>query len=249
METLLHRIKAHLYDNPLTKDDPNDFVARVNAERSLSVKEICAMATARGGADISAAAMEHAANLFLQEMGYQLCDGYSVNTGWFTAGVHIRGRFDNPRAHFDPAKHTLLFEFNQGALLRKELPLIKVDIEGVAESGIVILQVEDVRSGSVNDLLSPGRNLRITGNKIKIVGEAFEIGVFFTTTDNTQCFKVEENDIVVNNPSELIVVTPPALPPNTYYMTVTTLFNPGHILKTPRTGKFDKTLTVPAFNS
>jgi hypothetical protein len=33
MATILHRIKAFLYNNPLT-DDPNDYVARVSSERS-----------------------------------------------------------------------------------------------------------------------------------------------------------------------------------------------------------------------
>jgi hypothetical protein len=35
---ILHKIRASLYDNPLTKDNPNDLVARV-AERSLSINE------------------------------------------------------------------------------------------------------------------------------------------------------------------------------------------------------------------
>ncbi|MDR3329294.1 MAG: hypothetical protein LBS63_04205, partial [Prevotellaceae bacterium] len=68
----LHTIKAHLYENALTAD-PNDYVARVCSERSLGVKDICESAVARGGADVSSAAMEHAVSLFLKEMGYRLC--------------------------------------------------------------------------------------------------------------------------------------------------------------------------------
>jgi hypothetical protein len=72
MENPLHRIKAYLYDNPLTKDDVNDYVARVSSEYSLNVKQITAAAAIRGGSDVSAAAMEHAVDLFLKEMAYQL---------------------------------------------------------------------------------------------------------------------------------------------------------------------------------
>ena len=36
----MHKIKAGLYDNALT-ENPNDFIARVLSERSLSVKDIC----------------------------------------------------------------------------------------------------------------------------------------------------------------------------------------------------------------
>ncbi|WP_312903288.1 DNA-binding domain-containing protein [Chryseobacterium taichungense] len=82
--SILHKIKAYLYDNTLTKDNPNDFIARTASERSLSVKQICEAATSRGGANVSASAMEHATGLFLKEMAYQLCDGFSVNSGYFT---------------------------------------------------------------------------------------------------------------------------------------------------------------------
>ncbi|MDR0667476.1 MAG: hypothetical protein LBF90_02520, partial [Prevotellaceae bacterium] len=161
MSTILHRIKAYLYENLLTKENPHDYMARVVSERSLSVQDICITATTRGNADISAAAMEHAVNLFLKEMGYQLCDGFAVNTGWFTAAVHIRGVFDAPDEAYDPDKHTLLFELHQGSLLRKELQSVDVQIQGVAPVVFGISRVIDVKTGSVNDLLTPNRNLRI----------------------------------------------------------------------------------------
>jgi len=46
MTTILHKIKAYLYDNVLTKDNPNDFTARTVSERSLSVEDICNAAAA-----------------------------------------------------------------------------------------------------------------------------------------------------------------------------------------------------------
>ena len=48
----LHKIKAQLHDNVLT-EDPNDFVTRVVAEKSLSIDDICQSAANRGGADIN----------------------------------------------------------------------------------------------------------------------------------------------------------------------------------------------------
>ena len=38
--TVLHTIKAWLYENMLT-EDANDYSARVSAERALSVQNIC----------------------------------------------------------------------------------------------------------------------------------------------------------------------------------------------------------------
>ncbi|MDR2627635.1 MAG: hypothetical protein LBC40_06350, partial [Dysgonamonadaceae bacterium] len=58
ISSILHRIKAFLYDNVLTKDKTHDYIARVSSERSLNVREICESAVARGGADVSVATME-----------------------------------------------------------------------------------------------------------------------------------------------------------------------------------------------
>ncbi|MDR1197639.1 MAG: DUF4469 domain-containing protein [Prevotellaceae bacterium] len=243
MATTLHKIRAYLYDNALTKDNPNDFIARVNSERSLSVSDICKSAAARGGADISAASMEHAVNLWLREMGYRLCDGFSVNTGWFTAGAHIKGVFDSPSETFNPEKHTVLFEFHQGSLLRRELEMVTVEILGAAETGIVIAQVTDVKTGSVNDIITPDRNLRISGHKLKIAGNDEACGVYFINQSTHECTKVDASDIVTNNPSELIIVIP-ALTAGTYRLEITTRYSVGKLLNEPRTVTFDRILTV-----
>lgn len=240
---ILHKIKAYLYDNQLTKDNPNDFIARTVSERSLSVKQICESAVNRGGADISASAMEHATELFLKEMAYQLCDGFSVNTGYFTANTQIRGVFDSPSETFNSEKHSILFQFNQGEKLRAEIPNIEINILGVADASSAILQVTDVKSGNINDLLTPGRNLKISGTKIKVGGDNPENGIYFVSTDTNTRTKVEETDVVVNNPSELIVIIP-TLPAGTYKLEIVTQQSGSTLLKEPRTAAFEKVLTV-----
>jgi hypothetical protein len=244
---VLHTIKAWLYENLLT-DDQNDYAARVSAERTLSVRDVCESAVARGGADINAAAMEHAVELFHKEMGYRLCDGFSVNTGWYNAGVHVKGVFDSPTDVFDPARHTVATEFHQGAELRKELSAVTVSILGKAETSFFIAQVTDMRTGSVNDLLTPGRNAKIAGGKLKIAGtvEKEEVcGVYFVNADTAERVKVETADVVENKNAHLLVVVP-ALAAGTYHLEVTTQFmgGGGALLKEPRTAALDKPLTV-----
>jgi hypothetical protein len=240
---ILHKVKAQLYDIALT-EDPNDYIARVSAERSLSVKDICTNAVARGGADVPVATMEHSVNLFLTEMGYDLCDGYSVNTGWFTATPHIKGVFHSPSERFDSSKHSFLFELQPGIELRKEGKQVSVEILGVAETGLTIAQVTDVKTGSVNDTITPNRNLRIAGRKLKIAGESATNGVTFVNQDTAARTKVDATDIVVNNPSELIVVVP-ELEKGTYLLEVASQFcGSSNLLKEPSITTYDKTLTV-----
>ena len=243
MSKTRHTIKAYLYDNLLTPD-PNDFTARVSSERSLSVADICHSAATRGGADVSDAAMSHAVELFLKEMAYRLCDGFAVNTGYFTAMPVVRGVFLNPNETFDPQRHTLQFQFTQGELMRREIEDVEVKIMGVAEPGLYIGQVEDMKSRTVNEVLTPGFNLRVTGTKLRVVGDKPGVGIFFRETATNTATKVDEGDIVVNNPSELMIIIP-ALPAGTYQLEVTTQYSMGkQWLKEPRTSVFEKTLTV-----
>lgn len=243
MSKTRHTIKAYLYDNLLTPD-PNDFVARVSSERSLSVADICHSAATRGGADVSDAAMNHAVELFLKEMAYRLCDGFAVNTGYFTAVPVVRGVFLNPNETFDPQRHTLQFQFTQGELMRREIEDVEVKIMGVAETGLYIGQVEDMKSRTVNEVLTPGFNLRVTGTKLRVVGDKPGVGIFFRETATNTATKVDEGDIVVNNPSELMIIIP-ALPAGTYQLEVTTQYSTGNkLLKEVRSAVFDRPLTV-----
>ena len=243
MSKTRHTIKAYLYDNLLTPD-PNDFTARVSSERSLSVADICHSAATRGGADVSDAAMSHAVELFLKEMAYRLCDGFAVNTGYFTAVPVVRGVFLNPNETFDPQRHTLQFQFTQGELMRREIEDVEVKIMGVAETGLYIGQVEDMKSRTVNEVLTPGFNLRVTGTKLRVVGDKPGVGIFFRETATNTATKVDEGDIVINNPSELMIIIP-ALPAGTYQLEITTQFSTNkQWLKEPRTSVFEKPLTV-----
>jgi hypothetical protein len=241
---VMHKIKAHLYDNALT-ENPNDFVARVFSEKSLSVADVCESAVKRGGADISADAMRHAVGLYLKEMGYRLCDGFAINTGYFTAQPVIRGTFYSPAERFDANRHSVAFDFHQGALLRKELGTVEVQILGAADVGAFIAQVVDVKTGSVNDNLTPNRNLKILGSKLKIAGDSEDIGVYFVPTDGGERVKVDPSDVVKNDPSELLVLTP-ALTAGAYTVEVVTQFTNSSkmTLKEPRTAVLDKILTV-----
>jgi len=238
-----HNVRAYLYDNLLTPD-PNDFAARVESERSLGVAEICAAAVARGGADISASSMEHGVKLFLNEMSYQLMDGYSVNTEYFTAAMQIKGVFNSATETFDASKHSVLVQFNQGELIRKDLSHVKVNIVGIAETGFGIDEVIDVKSSTTNKTLTASRNLKIKGGKIKIAGSNPTVGVYFINQATGKSTKVDPTDIVTNNPSELVVVTP-ALAAGKYKVQVITQFTTAAtLLKAPRATIFDKILTV-----
>ena len=239
---ILHKIKGYLYDNILT-EDPNDFMARVWSEQSLGINDISQSAISRGGADVSAQTMTHCTELFLKEMAYLINDGYSVNTGYFTAGMQIKGVFNSKNETFNPEKHQLLVQFTMGELMRKGLADISVEIMGVAETGAEIFQVIDVKTGSIDSKITPSHTLRIKGSKIKIAGTNASVGVYLINKTAGKTIKIDASDIVTNNPSELLIVTP-ALTAGSYKVQVTTQFTSNSLLKEPRTTIFEKSLTV-----
>lgn len=242
MTNILHRIKAYLYRNVFTEDS-NEYLARVRTERSLDVKTICHSAVTRGGVNITAPAMQYAVEQFLKEMEYQLCNGYSVNTGSFTATPSVKGVFHSPNEDFDPQKHTLSFRFNQGESLRRRLPAVEVEIVGVADTGIYIERVIDPESGSVNKWITPCYSIRINGKKLKLAGDHPEVGVYFINQETGARIKVEEKGIITNYPSELIISVPP-LETGNYELQVTTQYIKNHILKKPQTTIFEHVLHV-----
>ena len=151
--------------------------------------------------------------------------------------------FESKTDKFDPAKHSILFRFNQGDLLRKEIPNIHVQVMGMGETGVVISHVQDKKTGSVNDLLTPGGTLRIRGGKLKIAGDSPDVGVAFENESGVAT-KVEPRDVIVNNPSELIVEIP-QMALGKYRLTVCNQYNgTGTLLKTPRICVYEKVLTV-----
>ena len=243
MQTPKHSIKAYLYDNPLT-DDPNDFSARVKSEKSLNIEAVSASAVERGGANISAADMTHAVKLWLREMCWLLNDSYSINTGFFTVMASIKGAFSSINEKFNRARHTLSYQFGQGEIMRQGANAADVEILGLADVGAEIALVIDVKSDTVNGKITPDRNLKITGSKIKITGDDPAVGVYFRNNSNDTITKVDESDIVINMPSEVMIINP-ALAPGEYTLLITTQFASGNtLLKEPRSAEFGKVLTV-----
>jgi hypothetical protein len=136
-----------------------------------------------------------------------------------------------------------MFDFKQGALLRKELGNVAVTITGVADTSAFIAQATNVKTGSINDLLTVGRNLRISGSKIKIAGDNPANGVWFVNQDTQERTRVDDTDVATNNPAELMIIIP-ELTAGTYTLEVTTQYSGSNILKEPRTAVFNRMLTV-----
>ncbi len=133
---------------------------------------------------------------------YQLCDGFSVNTGWFTVTVHIGGLFHSVKEIFDPKKHPVTFKFHMLKAMKNLTSLIEVIINGHIEESAYISEYSDMEDSEGSNLFEPGHVCEILGRRIKIEGPAAETGLWMVPVlDPTKAVKV--NRIVSNNASRI----------------------------------------------
>jgi hypothetical protein len=109
----------------------------------------------------------------------------------------------------------------------------------------IINSVVDVVTGQVNNKLSSGGPITVSGSKIKIAGDNPANGVSLTNQGTGEVMTVPANTIAVNEPSKVIFVAPHSLEPGDYKLSITTQFSSAaQALKEPRSYTFDYLLNV-----
>ena len=207
MAAIYHKIMAVLYPNPL-KNNNGSYKAQTITSHTLGIKDICNSLCKKPREGISPETLEYHVRLFLEEMGSLLEDGYSINTGYFTACATIRGSFRHKNDQFDPERHGVSYKFSQGSILRKRAKETKAEILHGKPVIFGIMKVIDTHSGAENDLLSPGSVLKIAGLKLKLTGAHPDIGVYFINEITGERTKVPAEDVIINQNNHLMVVIP-----------------------------------------
>jgi hypothetical protein len=121
---------------------------------------------------------------FFLEMEYQLGDGFSVNTGFFTIRPNIGGVFQSDKDGCDPAKHPITFRFQALKRMLRLREDIEVIIEGYAESQGWISEFTDLEENVTNTMYIAGNIFAISGHKIKIAGADPSCGVYFVPVED-----------------------------------------------------------------
>jgi hypothetical protein len=240
----LHRIRAKLYPNHLPGAGEGQYIARTDDEASLSVEQVCAALKNRGGFTGNYQDLVEYVKQFFDEAAYQICDGYSVNTGYYSLHPRIGGFWKNAQEPFDPSKHKISITFRTLKGFRDIFPHIDVFIEGVADTQSYIADIVDVTTEAVNEALTPAGMFSLTGHKIKISGDNADCGIYFVSMTNpAQRVKVTGH-LAENSPAKVIGLVP-ALAGGQWQVEVVTQFTSGtSLLKEPRTAKLMSALTV-----
>jgi len=238
---ILHKIRVKLYPNPLP-DLEGAYTARTSSDACLTIEQVCAALKNRGGFTGNYNDLVKHVHQFFDEAAYQLCDGFAVNTGYFSIHPNIAGTFDSVYEPRDPQKHPVVFRFRVGAPLRRLVDYIEVEIEGLADTSGSIDKFIDTETGAVNETVKSGGIFRISGLKTKIVGDDPSIGVYFVSSEDPATEVKVSSRLGTNSANKLLGVAP-QLTGGLWKVMIKTQFNgsSSSFLKKPRimTSKFE----------
>jgi hypothetical protein len=221
---------------------PDDYLARTVNVPSHTQEDIVNRIM-RIGAGLTRSDIAAVLEAEKQVIAEIVAEGGAVNTDLFNAFPSIQGVFHSAEDSVDGFHQKVRINLHAGTALRDAVSAVKTKkLPGVV-SGTIISSVTDVKTGSQNHLLTPGRNIKIAGAKLKIAGEDPSVGLFFDPEAGGALVPVDMSDLAVNRPAELIAVIP-NLAPGVYRVRIVTQYSGGTLLKHPHTLTFDKPLTV-----
>lgn len=231
-------LKAWLKKNQLTPD-PNDFTASAVSNGSVSVSNIIDELVSEG-MEVKRETVLDIVTRFNRKSADLVLSGYSVNTGLVYMRSVIKGPFYGKT--WDPDLNSVYVSITQGLELRQAVAETTVEILGEQADLIEILSITDSTTGKTDGTLTKGRNAELKGSFLKIVGDNPACGISFLNTTTQAITLLDKADIVLNEPSRLLIIVPTTIDAGEYELTINTQFTSGGaILKQPRSA----TLGVP----
>jgi hypothetical protein len=249
---LLHKIRVRLFPNYLKGDREvaGKYIARTESERTVSIDEICQNMKERGSFEGNADTAMHNVIEFFGECEFLLCDGWELNLKYFSIKPHVVGSWDKADEARDREKHPIRFTYRTLKLLRDRAAEISVEVTGVEDQTAYIAEVQDVKSGAVNENLTVRHNFIITGHRIQVSGDASTCGLFLVLMgdDGSETLEKVEEPFVQNSKNKITALLPDsiAVGAQVKFRIITDYAGNNTPLKAPRTLDFTPVFTVIA---
>jgi len=230
----LHDIRVKLYPNYLPKGK-GTYLARTNNKKVLDIEGVCMELKKRGSFPGDHKVLADYVRLYYEEAIYQLCSGFTINSGYYTIYLNIGGLFGSLNETRDQKKHPIGFRVRIGAVLKQLAKVLRIEVEAANTDGFIDY-FTDVHSDTLNYKVTKERNFIITGDKIKVAGDDPECGVYFEMIDDGTRIRVQER-LTQNTPSKVIGTAPVLMDANSYRVVIVTQFNGSNnsVSKKPRT--------------
>lgn len=227
--------------NHLT-EDKSDYMAAPVTNGSLTIADIV-KDLQREGMEIKAETATDIVTRFNRKAAERVLGGYNVNTGLVYMRPVIKGVFYD--CTWNPKTNSVYVAMNQGMELRRAVAETTVEILGEQSDFMAIYNITDNTTGATDGTLTKGRNAELKGTYLKVVGEDPAVGIAFRNIDTNEITKLDAADIVLNEPSRLLILVPATLAAGEYELTVTTQFTvSGKLLKQPRSVTYSEPVVI-----
>ena len=107
--------------------------------------------------------------------------------------------------------------------MREAIAQTSVNILGEKRDAMYIIGGEDAATRATDGMATAGRNYTLNGRLIKVVGEHESVGITLTDASG-KVSKLPNDMLVVNNPSQLIILLPSDLTDGHYIFSGKTPF-------------------------
>ncbi|MGL4908661.1 MAG: DNA-binding domain-containing protein [Bacteroidales bacterium] len=231
-------LKYTLLKNQLTKRD-DDYNAIMQDLKRYDLESLI-QRMLLNGSTITKSDILAVLNSFFELITTISSEGGYVQTDLFSTKLSIKGTFEGSLDHFDPKRHKVCINLLAGRKLKKATSSIKLEKVNPQELRPHIIEVRDSISSSINQYITSGGVIEITGSMLKIEGEHPSNGIYLITTEGAS---TKITSIIINKPAKLICLIP-ELEKGEYRLQVITQHTNGKPLKTSRTSTFHNTLTV-----
>jgi hypothetical protein len=234
----IHKIFVELHELLITSRKDDRWGHAVSTG-SLKIDDLIAIAVTRRS-DINALTMKAVYEILREIAQEEVCSGKSVEFGLTYNRLGVEGVFVGDHAAWDKEKNRLVLVSVPLRDIRREIENIEVEVLGMASSGIFVNTLTDIASNKVNTCITPGGGVKLSGSKMKIVGNTENIGIHLTNISTGAQVAIPIDSIMSNEPKKIVFVVPANLPAGDYRLSITTQFsNYAKWLKEPRTYIFD----------
>jgi hypothetical protein len=236
----LNKVLVELYELLLTARK-NDRTGRVVSTGSLKIDDLIEVAVTRRS-DINAVTMKASYQILKEVALEELCNAKNVEFGLTHNWLGVNGVFIGDHPSWNAKEDSLVLEAIPTVETRNAIKGIEVEILGMAQSGLFINSLTDVASGKVNERITRGGGVNLTGVKIKITGDAQGVGLFLTEINTGTITQIPTTSILINEPSKITFIVPMNFQAGDYKLSLTTQFSHSEPLKEPRTYVFNYVL-------
>jgi hypothetical protein len=188
------------------------FILQTKNNQILPVGDVCASAKENGRFSGNVEEMIEHVVIFFREVVHLLRDGYGVNlAGLIELFLNIGGTIKTPNAPLDPKENpvTLRTRLLHGAAMLVQGIIVRN--WGLAPATARIDQITDSKTKTINDVITPNSPFTLEGALIKITGTSTtsdRIGVSFVSTGAPSTEVGVTENLVLNDPTKVIGVTP-----------------------------------------